>query len=72
MLGKVSLEIVKNSKWGYHSKHFLVQKAAGGWRPIINLSCLNRCIVIFSFKMETVLIRICNVMFSNDLRDTCF
>ena len=39
---------------GYYSRMFVVPKATGGWRPIIDLSLLNKSIVKTKFKMETV------------------
>ena len=38
---------------GYFSRMFVVTKASGGWRPIIDLSVLNNFIVKTKFKMET-------------------
>ena len=36
------------------SRIFLVAKASGGWRPVIDLSRLNECVQLTWFKMETV------------------
>ena len=38
---------------GFYSRMFMVTKVSGGWRPIINLSTLNRSVVISKFRMET-------------------
>ena len=38
---------------GYYSRVFVVLKASGSWRPIIDLSCLNRLAVFSKFQMET-------------------
>ena len=38
---------------GFYSRIFLVTKASGGWRPIIDLSTLNHFIVKTQFWMET-------------------
>ena len=38
---------------GYYSRMFMVPKATGGWRPIIDLSVLNNFVVKTKFKMET-------------------
>ena len=59
---------------GFYSRLFLVQKASGSWRPIIDLSTLNEYITSSRFHMETpqsVLISICpgDWMISLDLQD---
>ena len=38
---------------GFYSRLFLVPKKTGNWRPVIDLSMLNRYIQIPTFKMET-------------------
>ena len=38
---------------GFYSRLFLVQKASGSWRPIIDLSTLNDYITSSHFHMET-------------------
>ena len=38
---------------GYYSRVFVVSKANGGWRPIIDLSVLNHYVVKTKFKMES-------------------
>ena len=38
---------------GYYSRMFVVTKASGGWRPIINLSTLKLPVVVSKFRMET-------------------
>ena len=59
---------------GYYSLMFVVKKASGGWRPIIDLSHLNKFVKKTKFKMETVKstlesIREGDWMFSLDLKD---
>ena len=59
---------------GFYSRLFLVQKASGSWRPIIDLSTLNGYVTSSHFHMETpqsVLrsIRPGNWMVSLDLQD---
>ena len=39
---------------GFYNRLFLVPKKGGTWRPVIDLSCLNKMLLIPSFKMETV------------------
>ena len=60
---------------GFYSRLFLVQKASGSWRPIIDLSTLNGYVTSSHFHMETpqsVLrsIRPGDWMISLDLQDT--
>ena len=59
---------------GYYSRMFVVPKATGGWRPIIDLSVLNHSVVKTRFHMETTQsvlrsIRRNDWMVSIDLKD---
>ena len=59
---------------GFYSRLFVTPKVTGGWRPIIDLSCLNRFVRLSHFRMETaqsVLQSICHGdwMISLDLQD---
>ena len=54
MLAKDALEIVLDPGPGFYSRLFLVEKATGGWCPMIDLSHLNEFVLQTSFKMETV------------------
>ena len=59
---------------GFYSRLFLVQKASGSWRPIIDLSTLNEFIISSHFHMETPqsvlrFIRLGDWMISLDLQD---
>ena len=47
------IEVVRTPSPGFYSRLFLVPKARGTWRPIIDLSVLNTHIQCPSFKMET-------------------
>ena len=38
---------------GFYSRLFVTPKVTGGWRPVIDLSCLNRFIRLSHFCMET-------------------
>ena len=49
---KGAIEVVRTPP-GFYSRLFLVPKAGGTWRPIIDLSALNTHIQCPSFKMET-------------------
>ena len=59
---------------GFYSRMFVVQKASGSWRPIIDLSVLNKSVLKTKFRMETVQsvlssIRLGDWMCSLDLQD---
>ena len=59
---------------GYYSRMFVVQKESGAWRPIIDLSLLNKSVVGTKFHMETVktvlaAVRAGDWMFSPDMKD---
>ena len=71
MLVKGALEIARDPGPGFYSRLFLVEKATGGWRPVIDLSHLT------SFKMETVAsvllsVREGDFLASLDLKDAYF
>ena len=38
---------------GYYSRLFVTPKVTGGWRPVIDLSHLNRSVRVSHFHMET-------------------
>ena len=59
---------------GFYSRLFVVMKASGAWRPVIDLSTLNLRIQQTSFKMETLQSVLLSVrpgdwMVSLDLKD---
>ena len=54
MLAKGALEIARGPGPGFYSHLFLVEKASGGWRPVIDLSHLKEFVQLTRFKMETV------------------
>ena len=54
LLQKHAVEIVQHRQSpGFYSHLFVVPKPGGRWRPVIDLSVLNRHLVIPKFKMET-------------------
>ena len=53
MLAKGALEIVLDPGPGFYSRLFLVEKATGGWRLVIDLSPLNGFVRQTPFKVET-------------------
>ena len=70
---KGALEIAPPTP-GYYSRVFVVTKATGGWRPIIDLSLLNKSVAGSKFQMETVQSVLASVrrgdwMVSIDLKD---
>ncbi|XP_066982660.1 uncharacterized protein [Macrobrachium rosenbergii] len=72
-LEKGALEPIPPSP-GFYSQIFVAPKAGGSWRPIIDLSGLNRFIILTKFHMKTsqsVLrsVRRDNWMISADLKD---
>ena len=53
-LPKEPLEIARDPGPGFYSRLFLVEKASGGWSPVIDLSHMNEFVQLTPFKMETV------------------
>ena len=77
MLAKGALEIARDPGPGFYSRLFLVEKASGSWRPVIDLSYLNDFVQLTSFKMETVAsvllsLREGDFLASLDLKDAYF
>ena len=77
MLAKGTLEIAPDPGPGFYSRLFLVEKASGGWRPVIDLSHLNEFVQLTRFKMETVTsvllsVREGDFLASLDLKDPYF
>ena len=73
LLQKGAVEPASNTP-GFYSRMFVVPKATGGWRPIIDLSTLNKLVVKSRFHMETVQsvlrsVRRNDWMISIDLKD---
>ena len=77
MLAKGALEIARDPGPGFYSPLFLVEKASGGWRPVIDRSHLNDLVQLTSFKVETVAsvllsVREGDFLPSLDLKDAYF
>ena len=77
MLAKGALEIARDPGPSFYSRLFLVEKATGGWRPMIDLSHLNDFVQLTSFKMKTVAsvllsVREGDFLASLDLKDAYF
>ena len=50
---KGAVEQVPNPSSGFYGRLFCVPKASGGWRPVLDLSVLNKFLVERPFQMET-------------------
>ena len=77
MISKGAMERVADPDPGFYSRLFLMEKASGGWRPMIDLSPLNEFARQTLFRMETassVLLsaREGDFLVSIDLKDAYF
>ena len=54
LLDKRAIELAPLPSPGFYSRLFVVLKASGAWRPVIDLSLLNLRVLQTSFKMETL------------------
>ena len=52
MISKGAIELAPKDP-GFYSRIFVVTKATGGFRPVIDLSILNKSIITTKFRMET-------------------
>ena len=74
LLAKGAIELAPLPSPGFYSRLFVVMKASGAWRPVIDLSLLNLRVQQTSFKMETLQSVLLSVrsgdwMVSLDLKD---
>ena len=74
LLDKGGIELAPLPSLGFYSRLFVVMKASGAWRPVIDLSLLNLKVQKTSFKMETLQsvllsVRAGDWMVSLDLKD---
>ena len=60
LLQKGAVESAPQSP-GFYSRLFLVQKASGSWRPIVDLSTLNGYVTSSHFHMETPQSVLCSI-----------
>lgn len=55
LLSKEAIEVIKKVDLkGFYNHLFVVPKASGGWRPVLNVSVLNVFIEKTKFNMETI------------------
>ena len=74
LLQKGAIELAPLPSLGYYSRLFVVMKASGSWRPVIDLSLLNLKVLKTPFKMDTIQSTLLSVrrrdwMVSIDLKD---
>ena len=74
LITKDAVELAPLPSPGFYSRLFIVWKTSGSWRPVIDLSLLNRFVDVSHFQMETiqsVLLSVCqgDWMASIDLRE---
>ena len=74
MLAKQAIEVVRGDFTGFYNRLFVVTKANGGWRLVLDVSALNKFVLQTKFTMESprsVLrsVRRGDWMFSIDLQD---
>ena len=70
-------EVISRSSPGFYGRIFVVPKSSGGWRPVLDLSALNRFLRILPFRMESTAsirdsIHRGDWATSIDLSDACF
>ena len=54
LIAKGALELAPLPSPGFYSHLFVVWKTSGSWRPVIDLSHLNRFVDVSHFQMETI------------------
>ena len=54
LIAKGAVELAPLPSPGFHSRLFVVWKTSGSWRPVIDLSLLNRFVDVSHFPMETI------------------
>ena len=77
MISKGALERLPDTGPSFYSRLFLVEKASGGWRPVIDLSPFNALVQQTPFKMEAassvlLSVRKGDFLASIDLKDAYF
>ena len=54
LIAKGAVELAPLPSPGFYSRLLVVWKTSGSWRPVINLSHLNRFVDVSHFQMETI------------------
>ena len=54
LIAKGAVELAPLPSLGFYSRLFVVWKTSGSWRPVIDLSTLNRFVDVSHFQMETI------------------
>ena len=54
LITKGAVELAPLPSPGFYSHLFVVWKTSGSWRPVINLSLINRFVDVSHFQMETI------------------
>ena len=54
LIAKCAVELAPLPSLGSYSRLFVVWKTSGSWRPVIDLSALNRFVDVSHFQMETI------------------
>ena len=54
LITKGAVELAPLPSHGFYSRLFVVWKTLGTWRPVIDLSALNRFVDVSHFQMETI------------------
>ena len=77
MIQKHAIEEVTYSFEGFYNRLFVVAKASGGWRPVLDVSSLNKYVSLTKFTMESPssvlsLVRRNDWMITVDLQDAYF
>lgn len=53
VLAKEAIEVVSGDKTGFYNCLFVVTKATGSWRPVLDVSALNKYVLLTKFSMES-------------------
>ena len=69
MLEKGAIEPVEDTNPGFYNRLFLVKKASGAWRPVLDVSRLNRYVIKTIFNGNHPICPICHS--SGGLHDFC-
>ncbi|MEL7079379.1 MAG: reverse transcriptase domain-containing protein, partial [Cyanobacteria bacterium J06582_2] len=74
LLAKDAIELITPTTPGFYARLFVVTKRTGGWRPVLDVSALNKYVALTKFKMESTKSVLASVqkgdwLTSLDLRD---